>query len=192
MKKFILSIISLLFISTNAHAILPFGIYYGVKGGMTMQNKDIKQIVFNNEKTKNKKNNYFASANVGIKFLKFRGELEYTIRPETTKLISLITDKKIMAQNLMGNLYYNFLELPLLKFYINAGAGETKFTGSSSIETKNNFTWLAGLGINLSLLDVVNVDVGYRYVDMGTLEFKNGEKNDKQAHDIYVGLRFGF
>ena len=47
-----------------------------------------------------------------------------------------------------------------------------------SIETKNNFTWLAGLGINLSLLDVVNVDVGYRYVDMGTLEFKNGEKND--------------
>ena len=76
MKKIILSIISLLFISTNAHAILPFGIYYGIKGGITMQNESIKKIILNNEETKNKKDNYFASANVGIKFLKFRGELE--------------------------------------------------------------------------------------------------------------------
>lgn len=192
MKKIILSLVAFLLISTNAHAILPFGIYYGIKGGVTMQDENFKEVVLNNEETKNKKNNYVASASVGIRFTKLRAELEYTIRPETTKLVSLIQNKDVMAQNVMGNLYYNFLELPFVKLYVNGGVGDTKFTGASAIESKDNFTWSAGLGVNLSLLNIANVDVGYRYVDMGELEFKNGEKNDKQAHDIYVGLRFGF
>ena len=192
MKRIILSLVAFLFISANAHAILPFGIYYGVKGGLTMQDENFKEVVLNNEETKNKKNNYVASASIGVRFTKLRAELEYTIRPETTKLVSLIQNKDVMAQNVMGNLYYNFLELPFVKLYVNGGVGDTKFTGASAIESKDNFTWSAGLGVNLSLLNIANVDVGYRYVDMGTLEFKNGEKNDKQAHDIYVGLRFGF
>ena len=111
MKKIILSLVAFLLISTNAHAILPFGIYYGIKGGVTMQDENFKEVVLNNEETKNKKNNYVASASVGIRFTKLRAELEYTIRPETTKLVSLIQNKDVMAQNVMGNLYYNFLEL---------------------------------------------------------------------------------
>ncbi len=95
----------------------------------------------------------------------------------------------------MGNVYYNFLDIPLLKLYINGGVGNTKFSGCSGIDNKDNFTWNAGFGVNVSLFNTANLDVGYRYVDMGELKVKNGSdlvKLNQKAQDIYAGLRFGF
>ncbi len=190
MKEYALFLISFLMLSIDAHAIIPVGAYYGFKGGLTMQDKDINKTT--GDTTKNKDKNYFLSADVGVRLLKFRLELEYTFRPDTTKVASLIKKDDVVAHNIMGNVYYNFLELPFFKFYVNGGIGNTKFTGSSNIDKSNSFTWSAGLGTNFSLFNVVNLDVGYRYVDMGEVKFKSGKNIDKHAHDIYAGVRFGF
>lgn len=191
MKKIVLSLILSFFIfSSNAHAFLPIGIYYGIKGGMTSQSEKLK--INSNGKSKNDKTNYFGSAEVGVRLLKFRFELEYTLRPNTTKLSLISKNKDILSQNIMGNVYYNFLEIPFFKFYVNGGIGNTRFSGSSEIKNKNNSTWVAGFGVNFSLLNITNIDVGYRYMDMGKLKFNSGLQNRKVAQDIYAGIRFGF
>ena len=179
------------FLSVETANALPIGIYWGVKGGMSVQKDDDKTDT--DGKIENESGNYFVSADVGVRLLRLRGELEYTFRPDTTDVKSLIFgDDNINAQNIMANLYYNVVELPFINLYVNAGIGNTKFSGNSKLKTDNNFTWSAGLGANLSLLNIANLDVGYRYIDMGDLEFNNGNKLSKDAHDIYVGLRFGF
>lgn len=191
LQKILLILVATVFLPIKAHALLPVGIYYGIKGGINTAGSDSK--LPTSEELDLKGGNPFAAANVGLKLLDFRFELEYAYRYKFNKYNNGIKEKNINAQNLMANAYYNFLELPLLKFYINGGVGNTKFSGVSGIKNEDNFTWNAGLGVNFSLIDIINLDVGYRYVDMGDLEIKNNNlKLAQKSHDIYAGLRFGF
>ena len=190
MKKFLFSLLFL--VSVNTANALPLGLYWGIRGGMSMQGSDVSQI--SDLKIENEKSDYFASVNAGIRFLRLRGELEYSYRPESTNILDKVLGKSdsVDSTSLMANLYYNVIELPFINIYVNGGIGNTKFDGSKDLRTSNNFTWLAGVGVNLSLLNIANVDVGYRYVDMGDIDFRTKESVSKDVHDIYVGLRFGF
>lgn len=190
MKKTLLFIL-FLSLPIKAYAFLPLGIYYGFRGGINSYENEKNNI---NQKLKIKKGSPFVSPNIGIRFLDFRFELEYTYRYDFFKMQSLNKTKNIAAQNIMGNIYYNFLSLPLINFYVNGGIGETKFTGVpyNIIGNKNNFTWNLGFGTNLSILDIFNIDIGYRYVDMGNLKMINNTKIKQASHDVYAGIRFGF
>ncbi len=191
LKNILLILTLTIFIPLKANAILPVGIYYGIRGGLNTTNKDNK---INQIKLDTKSGKPFASVNAGIRLLSFRFEAEYAYRYNFTTYENP-KSKKINAQNIMGNVYYNFLDLPLLKFFVNGGIGDTKFSGCSGIDNKDNFTWNAGFGVNVSLFNTINLDVGYRYVDMGELKVKNGSdlvKLNQRAQDIYAGLRFGF
>ena len=191
MKKIFYTLAIFTFLSVEAANALPIGIYWGLRGGMSIQKDDDKRN--NDGEIENESGNYFVSANAGVRLLRLRGELEYTYRPDSTDVKSLIFgDDNINAQNIMANLYYNVVELPFVNLYVNAGIGNTKFSGSSMLDTNNNFTWSAGFGANLSLLNIANLDVGYRFMDMGDIDFKDGRTLSKDAHDIYVGVRFGF
>ena len=191
MKKFLLVILFMAIVPLKAHALLPVGVYYGFRGGVNTVAKDHK-ISTSNLDTKDGKP--FGAVNLGIRLLDFRFEAEYAYRYHFSQYTYAPgKNKNISAQNIMGNLYYNFIDLSLVKLYINGGVGETKFSGGSMVKKNENFTWNAGFGANLSLFDVANLDVGYRYVDMGKLEIKNTTVKVKQkSHDVYAGIRFGF
>ena len=190
MKKILFSLFFL--ISVSAANALPVGIYWGVRGGISTQGSNVSEI--SDLRIENEESDYFASVNAGVRFLRLRGELEYSYRPESTNIVDKLLgrDDSIDSKSLMANLYYNVIELPFINIYVNGGIGNTKFDGSKDLRTSSNFTWLAGAGVNLSLLNIANVDVGYRYVDMGNIEFSNRKSVSKDVHDIYVGLRFGF
>lgn len=192
MKKiFYVIAVTFSFLATEAANALPIGVYWGLKGGMSVQKDDDKHN--DDGKIENESGNYFVSADVGVRLLRLRGELEYTFRPDTTDVKSIIFgDDSVLAQNIMANIYYDLVELPFINLYVNAGIGNTKFSGASALETDNNFTWAAGLGVNLSLLNIANLDVGYRYMSMGDIKFSDGRELAKDSHDIYLGLRFGF
>lgn len=189
-NKFLLVAICMLFLPLKAHALLPAGIYYGFKGGVNTVAKDNKISTSNLDI---KGGNPFVAADIGIRLLDFRFEVEYAYRYNFSEYKYNNKSKDISAQNIMGNVYYNFIDLSLVKLYVNGGIGETKFSGGSIVKKNDSFTWNAGLGANVSLLNVLNLDVGYRYVDMGDLEIKNSKtKVAQKSHDIYAGLRFGF
>jgi opacity protein-like surface antigen len=190
MKKLLIMIVLLFTLPIRTGVALPIGVYAGVKGGMGITNKNTKttnNIAINPE---SKDGSPFVSVDVGVRLLDFRFELEYTYIHNLSKVEISSTSKNITAENKMANIYYNFYGLPLVKFYVNGGVGTTNFSGKN--KSNNNFAWNLGLGINLSLLNIINIDVGYRYVDMGELQIEGGPKMNQSSNDVYVGLRFGF
>jgi opacity protein-like surface antigen len=79
-----------------------------------------------------------------------------------------------------------------LKFYLNGGAGSTTFVkGFSGGKLNNSFTWLAGLGVTFSLFNIINLDVGYRFISLGELKLENSSFK-QNSNNVYLGLRFGF
>ncbi len=191
LKNILLIFITLaVFISVKANADdLPEEgkAYYGIRIGFNTVNKEVN---IDSKKLDIEKWNPFISANIGIKLQKFRFELEFAYRCNFIDY-----DDGVGAISTMGNFYYNFLDLNLLKFFVNIGVGNTKLFSFSEIDKKENFTWNTGLGVNISLFNVANVDIGYRYIDMGKLKLKNEIdliKLNQKARDIYAGLRFDF
>jgi opacity protein-like surface antigen len=55
----------------------------------------------------------------------------------------------------------------------------------------NSFTWSLGAGISAKITNRLNMDIGYRYYDMGDGELNvyNG-KTETDAHEVYMGLRY--
>mgnify|MGYP002534793143 CR=1 FL=1 len=63
---------------------------------------------------------------------------------------------------------------------------------NNSVGTKlkmddDSFTWSLGAGISAKLTNRLNLDVGYRYYDMGELA-----DGDIHNHEVYGGLRYVF
>lgn len=176
MKK--LFLFSFLFISLSlakANAFLPFGLNAGLRFGNSSNNKESKA------RDIKKDSKFFVAPNINFRLFSLRGELEYIYRHNFLK----INNSSVRAETVMANLYYNFFDIYLAKLYVNGGYGNTKFTGAGSHENKNTFS--VGLGANISLFDALNVDAGYRYINMGKI---NSVRQD--SHDIYVGFRIGF
>ena len=189
MKK-IFIILTLFFITSinNAHAILPIGGYVGARGGISLKNQDKN---LNNVKI-DSTSNPSIGINAGVRFLRLRGELEYLYRYKNQNLKSFNgSTSQLNSNSLMGNLYYNVFDVPFVKIFVNGGVGYTSFNSNIPSNTNGNFTYNLGLGTTLSLADVISVDAGYRYFDMGDIKIGTRQSHI-YANDIYVGLRFGF
>jgi opacity protein-like surface antigen len=132
----------------------------------------------------------------------------------------------------LATAYYDIVTIGGFTPYIGAGVGfadnhashariTIPFGTSSSLagHTNTDFAWQATSGVSYSITPSLALDIGYRYVDMGTVQtgslsamtvpvggFITGTgaggsstavgvgvaKTDLQAHEVSIGLRFTF
>lgn len=143
------------------------------------------------------KKRFMASGALGYRYKHFRGELEYIWRRKNTETIVNISDGRFESQSYMFVVYYDFFPYSWFTPFVNAGAGYTK--NKLSIRNKtvartftakgDNFTWSLGAGLSAKITNRLNLDLGYRYYDMGDLSLFNGKTNVTDQ-EVYLGLRY--
>lgn len=143
------------------------------------------------------KRRFMASGALGYRYEHFRGELEYVWRKKNSANVTEITEGKFKSESYMFVVYYDFFPYTWFTPFVNAGLGYTR----SKLSFKNkivdvsygpkddSFTWSLGAGISAKVTNRFNVDLGYRYYDMGELSQHNG-KTDVTDQEIYLGLRY--
>lgn len=150
---------------------------------------------------------YFSSSNLdveklmlsgalGYRYEWFRTELEYVWRDQVRHIDEDEYLSKIKTYSYMWNFYWDILPYHWLSPYINVGIGLSKIKylavdGLSDTERNRfdttHFTMSAGAGFTIKVTNRLNVDLGYRYYDMGNL--KNA---DLTAQEFYAGVRYVF
>ena len=152
---------------------------------------------YGNDKVINKRR-LIASGAIGYRHEHWRAELEYIWRKKNNKTIAGgISDVSFKSQSYMFVVYYDFFPYSWFTPFVNAGIGYTKNklrihnnTVDVGYSAKgNDFTWSLGAGISAKITNRWNMDLGYRYNDMGDLDTLNG-KTEVDAHEVYVGARY--
>jgi opacity protein-like surface antigen len=121
----------------------------------------------------------------------------------------------IQTYTLMLNVYHDFGNFNRFVPYVGAGIGmavhdvdEVYFTGNPNLTNRIegnrdvSFAWSVMAGVGYQISDRAILDVGYRYIDMGSVTsgrvdsagFVNPavQIDDIAAHEIKVGLRYHF
>ena len=57
---------------------------------------------------------------------------------------------------------------------------------------KTNFTWSLGGGVGILITRHTNLDLGYRYLNMGRIKAEDGTKYEITNQEYYIGLRYTF
>lgn len=148
-----------------------------------------------------------------------RAELEYTYKDKQKFAPTLIDQSMIttgdaiitnelQSQSLMLNGYYDFRNTSKFTPYLSAGAGVTRVKNTRQIigdtssvkDTDNTFTWSVGAGVAYQLNKQVALDLSYKYVDAGEIEFNNDNWQgasvkttaDLTSNEYSLGLRYNF
>lgn len=137
------------------------------------------------------------SGAIGYRYEHFRAELEYVWRKNNSKQITEFMNAKFKSPSYMFVVYYDFFPYSWFTPFVGAGVGYTRSRlqlSNSAVDVKYNikenaFTWSLGAGISAKVTNRLNVDLGYRYYDMGNLSTLNG-KTDLDNQEIYLGLRY--
>ena len=172
------------------------GMYIGLRGGMVSHDLDSTDI-FSDGLDKEK---LMLSGALGYRYEWFRTELEFVWR-DYIKNTSYVGEApsyetKLKTYSYMWNFYWDILPYHWLSPYVNVGIGLTKIKYNSedvvSGKIRNHFdttkfTMAAGGGFTVKLTNRWNVDLGYRYYDMGSL--RNADLN---AQEFYAGVRYIF
>ena len=128
--------------------------------------------------------------------------------------ISSFFINELRTQSLMLNAYYDFKNTSKFTPYVSVGAGVTRVKNTQTLnpqfseeanlglsDTSNSFTWSAGAGVAYKVTENVALDLAYRYVDAGEVEFKNNidlenaklkSTADLTSHDYSLGIRYNF
>lgn len=142
------------------------------------------------------KKRFLAGGGIGYRYEHFRAAAEYTWRKKNEGYITSYTKGKFKSQSYMFVVYYDFFPYSWFTPYVDAGIGWTnhkmslnnRFSSQIKMD-EDNFTWSLGAGISAKLTNRWNIDVGYRYYDMGDLDEYNG-KTSVTDQEVYVGLRY--
>lgn len=200
MQKKILTLATALLLSTTVAgtAAARDGWYAAFRGGIT--NSNLNDIDDSISKTAGVDfdNVWMMSGAVGYRYSYFRAELEYTYREDHDETSPLgLSGTEFGAQNLMLNGYFDFLPNYVISPYISAGIGWAQVSmdtfsynyGNTIVESNesDNFAWSLGAGMTVRVNKCLNIDAGYRYIDMGDIENAN-----INAHEVYFGLRYTF
>ncbi|MDR3079245.1 MAG: hypothetical protein LBU15_04405 [Rickettsiales bacterium] len=191
MKKFIPYFVMLILLpfatARDSRALLPVGLYVGARGTADTRISSRTSAI-------DLEPGFIGSGSfiAGLRLFSFRVDLEYALGAFRTNDI----DISILGHSLLGNVYYNLFDSILLKLYLNGGAGRTTFAHSSLLEDEaetftSSFTWLVGAGVTFSLFNVVNLDIGYRFMDFGNPQLDYCD-DDWTSSTVYLALRFGF
>ncbi|MCF3498184.1 porin family protein [Stenotrophomonas maltophilia] len=149
----------------------------------------------------------------------WRTEGEYTLRRSDTYtsgsslFASSFNNHDVTSQRLMANAYRDFAINGAWSLYASAGAGlaqlksggwqgnESRRYGST---TRVGLAWSVGAGVSVAASDRMHIDLGYRYVDMGSTEsgwntFGNARglqdekmKLDLASSELHLGARLAF
>lgn len=193
--KFCTVATALLLSSTSA--IACDGFYMGLRGGVV--NHNFGESTASGDTYEIDDNAMFGAGSLGYRYGYFRAELEYIWREETDSesgdTVGLGADKTtFQTQSYMLN---GFVDLsPYTRFtpFIMAGIGMTNVTlehqpfgGAKENFDEDNFTWSVGAGISAKITNRFNMDIGYRFFDMGEIE-----EATIKAHEVYGGIRYVF
>ena len=200
MQKKLFTIASALLLSTAivGSAAARDGWYFAVRGGITNSNLNDKDASAAEDADIDFDNVWMMSGAVGYRYSYFRAELEYSYRQDHDETSpSGRSGSEFGAKNLMLNGYIDFMPNYVISPYISGGIGWANVTmdsfyttGSARQEDNNdvnNFAWSIGAGLTVRINKCLNLDGGYRYIDMGDIDNAN-----VNAHEWYFGLRYTF
>jgi len=188
MKKIALVLLVLLMACpTFAAKPLRSGLYVGAKtGAMRVGMK---------RDTEKKDDVVFPFAlSLGLRIRQFRVEAEYSFATKAKNgHYSQETDTA------MAQMYYDVPFKSTIRPFANFGIGrhrtsikeEKTLTNNGFKEKRKGWMWNAGAGVTWNITNAVNVDLGYRYLDIGKLKTQNGTIKT-QHHFVYIGWRYVF
>ena len=201
MTKKIISILfatALSFVANNSYAECDGFYLAGRIGQAKIEVEDARNGVdeSSNDGVINKKRLLLGGA-IGYRHEHWRTELEYIWRKKNSENLGGITDVDFNSQSLMLMVYYDFLPYTWFTPFVNAGIGYTwnklnigiPLVGVTYKTKGNNVTWSLGAGISAKITNRLNMDIGYRYLDMGDLDTLNG-KTETTDHEVYMGVRY--
>lgn len=177
------------------------GFYIGLRGGNTNFNLNNKEDTTSAKAREDFGDVWNISGALGYKYKYFRIEGEYIYRDDVDDEYrfssgSFASTHKVTLESdsFMANAYIDFMPNFWISPYITGGIGLTRLDlrniesgGHTESKSADNFTWMLGGGLSLRLNKCVNLDAGYRYMDMGDIDDAN-----INVHEIYGGLRFTF
>lgn len=200
MKKLLLTVSTVAIIAAYA---VPAsaecdGVYLGVRGGVVKH--DVSgggSSLVDSDSANLDKERLMISGAIGYRYEHWRAELEYVWRKHTNNA-DPDYEHKFKSYSYMINAYYDFLPYYWISPYVGAGIGLTQLKYSAYdtngyVDTTDgnykplNFTWSVGGGVSVKVTNRFNVDVGYRYYDMGSIRHA-----DVDAQEVYGGVRYVF
>lgn len=205
MKKSYLMMASALVLTMAAAATAEArdGFYIAARGGYTDFNVNSKKDSAADKAKVELGSGWHMSGALGYKYGYFRVEGEYIYRDDsddTYEYTSTAHKTILESDSFMANAYLDIMPNYWISPYITGGIGLTRLDletydipvggGLKSEEEKNsadNFTWQVGAGLSLRINRCLNLDAGYRYIDMGEID-----DADINAHEWYGGLRYTF
>ncbi len=199
-KKIFLALFAFCFVccAKNSYAECDGFYLAGRLGRAKIEQKEARNNVdsYENDGVINKKR-LLASGAIGYRHEHWRGELEYIWRKKNNKNLGGVSDVSFKSQSLMLVVYYDFFPYSWFTPFVNAGVGYTNnkldiaipVVGAKYKVKGDNFTWSLGAGISAKMTNRLNIDLGYRYYDMGDLDTLNA-KTETSDHEVYMGVRY--
>ena len=166
------------------------GLYLAGRGGMA---KHDTKSPFIGSKGVDDDLKMFSGA-LGYRYGYVRTELEYVWRDSVDHKTPGGGGDKWETSSYMWNLYWDLSPYTWFTPYISAGLGFTKaeFVYDAVVvkdsEKHRKFTWSLGGGLSAQVTNRFNIDVGYRYYNIG--KFKGFKETEIQ--EVYGGLRYVF
>jgi len=156
--------------------------------------------------------------------LRFRNSYKYASSFKDDDFQNMNMEQKFKSTSLMVNGYYDIVQFSNFTPYVNLGLGfsrnkasDYKITGTSTNQTQpftltregktsNSFAWNVGLGSLVHINDSINLDIGYKYSDLGKFSTTNIIKKNEQrpeskavpisskmkVHELTAGVIFKF
>lgn len=206
MKKSLVTFASALVLASAfvSNASARDGFYFGLRGGMTNYNLNNKEDTSVDKARVDFGNVWHMSGAIGYRYGFIRLEAEYIYRDDVDDDYTYKLDPNnykfsstLESDSFMANAYLDFMPNYWISPYIQGGIGLTRLdltnqdhatvAARKDSYSSDNFTWSVGGGISLRLNKCVNLDAGYRYMDMGDINEAN-----INAHEVYGGLRYTF
>lgn len=164
------------------------------------------------EKNKFNDHTYGVRVAAGAKFDAIRSELEFGWN---NRFVNNIYDddddgeapesykNSFHTKTVMLNAYYDIFKNNGFTPYIGAGVGlshnKVKLADSTVTESDNSLAWQVSAGVTYDVCDNMAIDVGYRYMDYGSVRKKviiedthYTLKSKLKTNEVLVGVRYSF
>lgn len=199
MKKTLLLTASalVLTLAVAAPASARDGFYVALRGGNTNYNLNNKDDNISSKSRTDFGDTWMMSGALGYKYKYFRIEGEYIYRDDQENEYVAYGAKyksSLESDSFMANIYLDLMPNYWVSPFLMGGIGITRLDlgsqnpGADKVTySEDNFTWALGGGLSVRLNRCLNIDAGYRYLDMGDIG-----KANINAHEWYGGLRFTF
>jgi len=181
-KLLVLALLTCLMVSPGLAAKpLRSGVYLSAKAGVMRVNTKREDV---------KKNDAvfpFAIA-LGLRLRHFRVEAEYMFAT-AAKMKGYEQETNAFS----AQVYYDIPFKSPIRPFFNAGIGRhnTRIKEGNFKDDRHGTAWNVGGGVTWNLSNAVNLDLGYRYFDIGDLKTRTGTVKTSH-HFIYLGWRYVF